>query len=190
MKIIAIIVRTEDKIIYSAFDLKSFSFFQRSTVKEFIIFFSKILTNKTEYGKRQSVEHEDYMCHIYMKANNIAIILFCDKEYPKSAAYNVLNIIYDKNNLECDSTKINKDTLKQNLESFIIDFQNPANADKLIKVNKDLQKTIDIVHKTIESVLDRGEKMETLIKKSEDLSASSKLFYQEASKANRCCVIQ
>jgi synaptobrevin family protein YKT6 len=41
-------------------------------------------------------------------------------------------------------------------------------------------------HKTIESVLKRGEKLDDLIDKSNDLSALSKAMYQ-ASRKKGCC---
>jgi synaptobrevin homolog YKT6 len=38
--------------------------------------------------------------------------------------------------------------------------QDPAQADKLAKIQRDLDETKIILHKTIESVLDRGEKLD------------------------------
>lgn len=40
------------------------------------------------------------------------------------------------------------------------DSQDPTAADKLAKIQKDLDETKIILHKTIESVLDRGEKLD------------------------------
>ena len=39
-------------------------------------------------------------------------------------------------------------------------LQDPAQADKLTKIQRDLDETKIILHKTIESVLDRGEKLD------------------------------
>lgn len=41
-------------------------------------------------------------------------------------------------------------------------------------------------HKTIESVLERGEKLDSLVDKSAALSASSKSFYKTAKKQASC----
>lgn len=46
---------------------------------------------------------------------------------------------------------------------------------------------IDFQHETIQSVLKRGEKMEELVAKSEELSSQSKMFYKTARKTNSCC---
>lgn len=96
-------------------------------------------------------------------------------------------------------------------------LQDPAQADKLAKIQRDLDETKIILHKTIESVLDRGEKLDQvrkrdsrchllgyliillsftnfklhsllqLVDKSADLSMASQLFYKQARKANSCC---
>jgi hypothetical protein len=40
---------------------------------------------------------------------------------------------------------------------------------------------------TIEAVLQRGEKLDDLVSKSEDLGLQSKTFYKTAKKTNACC---
>ena len=44
-----------------------------------------------------------------------------------------------------------------------------------------------VLHDTIEAALERGQKIDTLIEKSNDLSGSSKMFYKTAKKQNQCC---
>ena len=46
---------------------------------------------------------------------------------------------------------------------------------------------VDIQHKTIESVLQRGEKLDNLVDRSNALSAQSKMFYKTAKKV---CYLQ
>jgi synaptobrevin family protein YKT6 len=66
-------------------------------------------------------------------------------------------------------------------------MQDPVQADKLTKIQQDLDETKIILHKTIESVLDRGEKLDQLVDKSNDLSLASQMFYKQARKTNSCC---
>jgi len=66
-------------------------------------------------------------------------------------------------------------------------MQAPVQADKLTKIQQDLDETKIILHKTIESVLDRGEKLDQLVDKSNDLSLASQMFYKQARKTNSCC---
>lgn len=57
--------------------------------------------------------------------------------------------------------------------------QDPAKADSLYRVQQDLDETKIILHKTIESVLHRGEKLDNLVQKSSDLSSASQIFYKQ-----------
>ena len=58
-----------------------------------------------------------------------------------------------------------------------------------MRVQKELDETKIVLHKTIDSVLDRGEKLNSLVEKSTDLSMASQMFYKQARKQNQCCVI-
>lgn len=66
-------------------------------------------------------------------------------------------------------------------------YQDPAAADKLLKIQRELDETKIVLHKTIDSVLARGEKLDNLVEKSSDLSMASQLFYKQARKSNSCC---
>jgi hypothetical protein len=68
-------------------------------------------------------------------------------------------------------------------------YQDPSEADKISKIQKDLEATTEILHKTIDSVLERGVKLDSLVDRSDDLSRQSKMFYKQAKKTNSCCTI-
>ena len=68
-------------------------------------------------------------------------------------------------------------------------YQDPAAADKLMRIQRDLDETKVILHKTIESVLERGQRLDDLVAKGEDLSMASQMFYKQARKTNSCCTI-
>jgi len=200
MKIFAILIMAwrdgdmeKPVILSNGFDLSSFGYFQRSSVREFIIFFSRTLMQKTARGQRQSVDYEDYVCHIHLRSEGLGAIAVCDQEYPQRVAYTALSNLMGEFHAVHGETwpLIRADTALPfpPMDRAIVDFQNPANADKLTKIHEDLEKTISIVHKTIDSVLERGTKLETLVQQSEDLGMQSKLFYQNAASANKCCVI-
>jgi synaptobrevin family protein YKT6 len=75
------------------------------------------------------------------------------------------------------------------LEDYLVKYQDPASADKVTKIQNDLEETTQILHKTIDSVLERGVKLDSLVEKSDDLSRQSKMFYKQAKKTNSCCVV-
>jgi synaptobrevin family protein YKT6 len=56
-----------------------------------------------------------------------------------------------------------------------------------MKVQRELDETKIVLHKTMDSLLARGEKLDDLVEKSESLSMSSKMFYKQAAKTNACC---
>lgn len=65
------------------------------------------------------------------------------------------------------------------LKDYIVKYQDPQQADSIMKIQKELDETKIVLHKTIESVLERGEKIDTLVQKSDGLSAQSKMFYTQ-----------
>lgn len=61
------------------------------------------------------------------------------------------------------------------LKEYIVKYQDPQQADSIMKIQKELDETKIVLHKTIESVLERGEKIDDLVQKSDGLSAQSKV---------------
>lgn len=64
------------------------------------------------------------------------------------------------------------------LRDYLSRYQDPQQADSTLKIQRELDETKIVLHKTIESVLQRGEKIDDLITKSDDLSAQSKMFFR------------
>jgi synaptobrevin family protein YKT6 len=72
-------------------------------------------------------------------------------------------------------------------EAAVARYQDPASADRLTAIQRDLDETKVVLHATIESVLARGERLDALVDKSADLSLASQMFYKQARKTNACC---
>lgn len=64
MKITALLVLkctgegSDPVILANASDVSHFGYFQRSSVKEFIVFVGRTVASRTPQGQRQSVQHE------------------------------------------------------------------------------------------------------------------------------------
>lgn len=176
-------------------DLSQFGYFERSSVGQFMTFFAETVATRTSAGQRQSVEEGNYVGHVYARSEGVCGVLITDKEYPVRPAYTLLNKVLDEYLVEHSveewkDIKETNDTLKmKELELYISKYQDPAQADAIMKVQQELDETKIVLHKTIENVLQRGEKLDNLVDKSESLNASSKMFYKQAKKSNSCCVI-
>lgn len=75
------------------------------------------------------------------------------------------------------------------LEQYIARYQDPKQADTIMRVQQDLDETKQVLHKSIDQLLKRGEKLDDLVQRSDDLSAQSRMFYKTAKKQNSCCVV-
>ncbi|KAL0878829.1 hypothetical protein ABMA27_003855 [Loxostege sticticalis] len=178
-------------LLKSAYDLQSFSFFQRSSVQEFMMFVSKTMVERTQQASRQSFKEGEYMLHVYVRADNLAGVLISDHEYPNRVAHTLITKILDEFTAAvpasswptANETTVDFPILPQHLTRY----QNPKEADALTKIQSELDETKIILHDTIKAVLERGEKLDDMVAKSESLTMHSKLFYKTARKTNSCC---
>ncbi|XP_031573463.1 synaptobrevin homolog YKT6-like [Actinia tenebrosa] len=197
MKLFALCIFHKDvnvKLLVSAFDLQSFGYFQRSSVKEFMQFTSKILVERTRPNERATVKEQEYLCHVYVRMDSLGACLIADGEYPRRVAFTFLNKILEEFSKTVPQSvwrsaahdSVEFPACAENLEKY----QNPKEADAMSKVQSELDETKIVLHSTIEAVLERGEKLDDLVEKSEGLSMQSKTFYKTAKKTNSCCSIQ
>lgn len=75
------------------------------------------------------------------------------------------------------------------ITTALAEYQDPSKTDKITAIQKELDETTAVLSKTIDNVLERGEKLDDLVSKSQDLSSQSKVFYKQAKKTNSCCVV-
>lgn len=174
-------------------DLSSYSFYQRGSVQEFLNFFSKTVVERTQPGQRQSVEEQSYKFNAYNRggADNLAAIIITDLEYPARPAFSLLQKVLDDFSTQVPRASFTTPSSISfpTIKTYVEKYQDPRQADAIMKVQAELDETKIILHKTIESVLQRGEKLDNLVERSNNLSAQSKMFYKTAKKQNNCCVI-
>jgi synaptobrevin family protein YKT6 len=173
-----------------AADVSSYGYFQRGAVKEMMAFVARTVAKRTQPGQRQSVQQDDFFCHAHNRDGLVGVV-FVDSEYPVRSAFCVVNKVLD-DFMAIHGTKWRAATTDSTeaaamLEPALEKYQDPHQADKLAKIQSDLDETKVVLHRTIESMLERGEKLDTLVGKSEDLSMASQMFYKQARKTNSCC---
>jgi len=174
--------------------LDSFSYFQRGAVGEFLTLFAGTVAERVSPGTRQDIEEQSYTFHVYGRSEGLAGVVISDHEYPKLVAHKLLSQIMDEFLTAHPRTTWSSPDGKPRvampeLATYIDKYQDPRQADSILKIQQELDETKIVLHKTIESVLQRGEKLDSLIERSNELSGSSKMFYKQAKKQNSCCVV-
>jgi len=120
-------------------------------------------------------------------------VCFADAEYPSRVAFGYLAKLCEDftqatgGNLGSSSEDGCMDAAFPGHAKLLLQFQDPSQADQLTRIMQELEQTKVVLHETIEAALERGQKIDTLIDKSNDLSGSSKMFYKTAKKQNQCC---
>ncbi|CAA3005107.1 VAMP YKT61 [Olea europaea subsp. europaea] len=131
-------------ILANASDVSRFGFFQRPSVKEFIVFVARTVAKRTPPGERQSVQHEEYKVHAYNQ-NGLCVLGLMDDHYPVRSAFSLLNQVleeYQKNFGDSWKTvQADKTEAWPYLNDALTKFQDPAEADKLLKIQRELDET-------------------------------------------------
>ncbi|KAL4912879.1 Longin-like domain-containing protein [Aspergillus aurantiobrunneus] len=173
-------------------ELSSYSRFTRGSISEFTTMFSKLVTSRTSPGQRQDVQEKEFTFHVYASSQSPGItgVIISDDEYPSMAAHQILSKLLDEFTTKNPSVATSTGPVSfPELRTYITNYQDPQNVGSILKIQQELDETKVVLHKTIESVLERGEKLDDLVQKSEGLSSQSKMFYTSAKKQNSCCII-
>jgi len=185
--------KAEPTCLGKAEDVAEFGYFQRGSVREMLTFISRTIVKRTQPGQRQSVEQDQYLVHVTNRGGLVAIAVM-DREYPSRSAFCVLSKMSDDYVARVgDAWKtVASDDARGDaiLAEAIAKYQDPMEADKILKIQRELDETKVVLHKTIDSVLARGEKLDNLVDKSTDLSLASQMFYKQAKKQNQCCTMR
>jgi hypothetical protein len=137
--------------------------------------------------------HAGNMCFCLVGPEGLGAIAICDKEYPARVAVAMLKeqLAGFKGEMGTRWRGATDELACKYapLEGALREYQEPAKVDKILKLDRQLTETKDILYKTIDAVLQRGEKLDDLVDKSAALSQQSKLFYKQAQKTNSCCSV-
>ncbi|KAM0215107.1 hypothetical protein ACHAQD_008619 [Fusarium lateritium] len=117
--------------------------------------FSRTVAERTRPGQHQDVEEHNLTSHALGSSKGICGMV--DKfltKYPRSSWADGEPVLSFPE-----------------LKEYLSKYQDPRQADSILKIQKELDETKIVIHKTIESVLHRGEKLDDLVAKSDGLSA-------------------
>lgn len=111
------------------------------------------------------------------KGSNLIIVIMTDNKFNNISLGKLITQL---------KSQYSADFGQQELNQFINDNQE-VHPDKLDQVNNTLGEVIQVMHQNIDLVLARGENIDSLLDKSEHLSASSIDFNDGAKRLNRRC---
>jgi synaptobrevin family protein YKT6 len=137
--------------------------------------------------------------HAYARSEGICAIAITDEEYPNLSCTKLLSQIADEftskyprtayANLRNPDDKTKGTLSYPELAGHLAKWQRPEEVDNMTKIQRELDETKEVLQETIQSVMNRGEKLDDMVAKSDNLSATSKMFYTQAKKQNSCCVV-
>jgi synaptobrevin family protein YKT6 len=135
----------EPALLAFAADLSAFGFFQRSTVRELLVFVARTLGRRTAVGQRQTVQQEEYFCHAHNR-DGLVGVAFADAEYPARAGFCVAAKVLDdfeaaRGEAWRGAAGDAADPADPGLEAALVKFQDPAAADQLARIQRDLDET-------------------------------------------------
>lgn len=138
-----------------------------------------------------------YIGYVHVRPKEgLAGVAITDSEYPQRVALHLISQMltlfmsrYSRVHWMCSSEDATYTPLPA-LKELLQKYQNPHEADSLLKVQKELDETKVFLNSTLSSLLERGEKLDSIVLKSEQLSTQSKAFYKVAKKTNSCCWLQ
>ncbi|CAB1322243.1 unnamed protein product, partial [Coregonus sp. 'balchen'] len=140
-------------------------------------FTSALIVERSAHGSRASVKEQEYLCHVYVRNDSLSAVVIADSEYPQRVAFTLLDKVGRDDVQNWPSG--NPETINYKaLDIHLAKYQNPREADAMTKVQAELDETKIILHSTMESLLERGEKLDDLVQKSEHLGNQSKAFYK------------
>lgn len=118
---------------------------------------------------------EDMNMSIYCYRDKNYYVLISNNEYPERIAIELLSKIktLDYNELE--------------IEKLWKQYQNPKETDKLLQIQTELDNTKVVLLDSVKKLVERGESIESLQKRAEDLAKEAENFKIDSIKLNRCC---
>lgn len=152
----------------------------------------------------------EFVCHCMVKANKLAVAMVTNRDYPRRIAFEVMQDVakkWEEIHPNWASTGVDQNIQFPHMEKVCKSYEDPRKSDNILKIQNQLDETKDIMiqvrfrfcevvffclskscpfHQNIESILARGESIQDLVDKTDDLESSSKVFFNNADKLNSC----
>jgi len=166
-----------------------------SYIKEICFALSKNFAGKVNTGCNEKFEKDDYVLYINKFLNGITYIIVTDIQYPSRVVLDINRKVvnnfseYVKDNYDINYIKnLDMSSFNKSLKDMGEQYQYPEKMDKILALHKNIDETKLILHKSLDTLMKRGETLDDLIEKSESISLTAKDFYRTTKRA-KCCYI-
>ncbi|ESL07712.1 vesicle-associated membrane protein [Trypanosoma rangeli SC58] len=189
-------VEKEPVICSLAVDVSSFGFFQRNAAREFIVFLTRTVAKRVPRGAKTQITENGNVVFAYATLDGLVAIAISDIEYNSRVAFTLLAELAQQFQTTFRGKYDAVDGKDDNflnwpyLEETLLKYQKPEEQDKILKIKRDIEDTKVVMYNAIDQIIERGQKIDELVSKSEDLGMASKTFYKQAKQTNSgCCSV-
>jgi len=151
---------------------------------------TRILKNLPKGNKKVSYTHDKFIFHIIIE-DGLIYLCMAAQEFQRRICFAFLEDIKNQflSKFVANWAKANsygldeefKPVLKRQMEYY----SNATNTDRILKVKKEIDEVKSIMVENIEKVLERGDKIELLVEKTETLSHESVVFKSKSKDLKR-----
>ncbi|CAK9016941.1 Synaptobrevin homolog YKT6 [Durusdinium trenchii] len=127
-------------------------------------FHSRLIASRTPPGQRNSIDFDQNLgkCYSWTHPQGITATVLVDSEYPMRVAFALAAEairIFLESSSKSSLEDVKKDEAFQipEIQTLFTKFQNPAEADKLTKIEKDLEEVKGVVMQSMDDLLKRGQ---------------------------------
>lgn len=166
-------------------DFKDVSFVYRKNAVELCDLAAENLALSPKPDRFMTAQEKQFMFFTHKKDGVVAIVI-ATEDYPSRVAFSILREMMTEFE-QCHGRYTNGKS--EVIQRGISEYQKPSNADKLLKIQENLEETKQIMTQNLEIAIGRGMTLDELAAKSENISESSKMFAREAKKMNKCCTV-
>ena len=182
-------------LLASSTNMSPISFWYRSSASQLVLASSRNILKTCAVGASYYTPFKnDFvdMCMTYgISHRGLGVVITTDGQYPQRVAWSLSRKVettfietHDLDSIPVCSVRDAVITWPW-LDQTLTKYKEPSEADSLLKMQKDLDETKEIVLQSINLLLERGIKLEQLLDSSTDLSLSTRAFVKAT--VPSCC---
>lgn len=177
----------------SAVDVSTVGLLQRRPARQLAIFAARTVAKRVQASSMNQVNHEGLVVYVVSRADGLVAVAVTDAEYNRRVAFGLLaRLLADFSEAFVGKWE-RAEGVRDNwlrwpaLDQALVQYQHPETADKVLRLQRDIDDTKAVVFDDLEKVLGQNERLTELLRSSDDLSADALAFLEAAKKTNSRC---